>query len=34
MISFIIGLFVGDFLGVALMVLLAMAKDKKPPNRR
>lgn len=33
MISFIIGLFVGSFFGVALMALLAMAKDKKPPKR-
>lgn len=32
MISFIIGLFVGDFLGVALMALLAMAKDKETPK--
>ena len=33
MISFIIGLFVGDFLGVALMALLAMARDPEPPKR-
>lgn len=33
MISFIIGLFVGSFLGVALMALLAMARDTKPPKR-
>ena len=33
MISFIIGLFVGDFLGVALMALLAMAKDTEPPKQ-
>ena len=33
MISFIIGLFVGSFIGVALMALLAMAKDPKPPKR-
>ena len=33
MISFIIGLFVGSFIGVALMALLAMAKDTKPPKR-
>lgn len=32
MISFIIGLFVGDFLGVALMALLAMARDPEPPK--
>lgn len=30
MISFIIGLFVGSFIGVALMALLAMAKDYEP----
>ncbi len=30
MISFIIGLFVGSFIGVALMALLAMAKDTEP----
>ena len=30
MISFIIGLFVGDFIGVALMVLMYMAKDYEP----
>ena len=29
----IIGIFIGDILGVALMALLAMAKDKKPPKR-
>lgn len=33
MISFIIGLFVGNFFGVALMALMAMAKDPKPPKR-
>ena len=33
MISFIIGLFVGNFFGVALMALLAMAKDPEPPKR-
>ena len=33
MISFIIGLFVGSFLGVALMALLAMARDPEPPKR-
>ena len=33
MISFIIGLFVGGLIGVALMALLAMAKDPKPPKR-
>ena len=33
MISFIIGLFVGSFLGVALMALLAMARDTDPPKR-
>jgi len=32
MISFIIGLFVGSFLGVALMALLAMARDPEPPK--
>ena len=30
MISFIIGLFVGSFIGVALMALMAMAKDYEP----
>ena len=30
MISFIIGLFVGSFIGVALMALLAMARDYEP----
>lgn len=30
MISFIIGLFVGSFIGVALMALMAMAKDSEP----
>jgi hypothetical protein len=30
MISFIIGLFVGSFIGVVLMALLAMAKDYEP----
>ena len=30
MISFIIGLFVGSFIGVALMVLMCMAKDYEP----
>lgn len=30
MISFIIGLFVGSFIGVALMALLYMAKDYEP----
>ena len=34
MISFIIGLFVGSFIGVALMALLAMAKDKEPPKEK
>jgi len=29
----IIGIFIGDILGVALMALLAMAKDPKPPKR-
>lgn len=29
----IIGTFFGSIIGVALMVLLAMAKDKKPPKR-
>ena len=33
MISFIIGLFVGNFIGVALMALLAMARDPEPPKR-
>ena len=33
MISFIIGLFVGDFIGVALMALMYMAKDYEPPKR-
>lgn len=33
MISFIIGLFVGSFIGVALMALLAMARDTEPPKR-
>ena len=32
MISFIIGLFVGSFTGVALMALMAMAKGKEPPK--
>lgn len=32
MISFIIGLFVGSFIGVALMALLAMAKGTEPPK--
>ena len=34
MISFIIGLFVGSFIGVALMALMAMAKDPKPPKEK
>ena len=33
MISFIIGLFVGNLIGVALMALMAMAKDCEPPKR-
>ena len=33
MISFIIGLFVGSFIGVALMALLAMARDSDPKKR-
>ena len=33
MISFIIGLFVGNFFGVALMALLAMARDPELPKR-
>ena len=33
MISFIIGLFVGSFLGVALMALLAMARDTDSPKK-
>lgn len=32
MIGFIIGLFVGSFIGVALMALLAMARDPEPPK--
>ena len=32
-IGLIIGTFFGSFIGVALMVLLAMAKDKKLPKR-
>ena len=32
MISFIIGLFVGGLIGVALMALLAMAKDTEPKS--
>ena len=33
MISFIIGLFVGSFLGVALMALMYMAKDYEPKKQ-
>ena len=33
MIGFIIGLFVGDFIGVALMALMYMAKDYEPKKR-
>ena len=33
MISFIIGLFVGSFIGVALMALMAMARDYEPKKR-
>ena len=33
MISFIIGVFVGGIIGVALMALLAMARDPEPPKR-
>lgn len=33
MIGFIIGLFVGSFFGVAIMALLAMARDPEPPKR-
>ena len=33
MINFIIGLFVGGFLGVVLMTLLAMARDPEPPKQ-
>ena len=33
MISFIIGLFVGSFLGVTTMALLNMAKDTEPPKQ-
>ena len=29
----IIGIFIGDILGVALMALLAMAKETEPPKR-
>ena len=32
-IGLIIGIFVGDILGVALMALLAMARDPEPPKR-
>lgn len=32
-IGFIIGIFAGDILGVALMSLLALARDTKPPKR-
>ena len=32
-IGLIIGIFVGDILGVALMSLLALARDPKPPKR-
>ena len=31
--GFIIGIFIGDILGVALMSLLALARDTKPPKR-
>ena len=34
MISFIIGVFVGNFFGVMLMSLLAMAKDTEPPKEK
>lgn len=33
MISFIIGLFVGSFLGVALMALMYMARDYEPKQK-
>ena len=33
MISFIIGLFVGGFIGVALMALMYMAKDYEPKQK-
>lgn len=33
MISFIIGVFVGGFIGMVLMALLAMARDPEPPKR-
>jgi hypothetical protein len=33
MISFIIGLFVGCFIGMAIMTLLAMARDPEPPKQ-
>ena len=32
-IGLIIGIFIGDILGVALMALLAMARDPEPPKR-
>lgn len=33
MINFIIGIFIGAFLGVTTMVLLNMAKDTEPPKQ-
>ena len=33
MINFIIGIFIGAFLGVAIMALLNMAKDTEPPKQ-
>lgn len=33
MINFIIGIFIGAFLGVMLMALLSMAKDTEPPKQ-
>jgi len=33
MISFIIGVFVGSIIGVALMALMAMARDPEPPKQ-
>ncbi|MBR1482276.1 MAG: hypothetical protein IJ598_04800 [Ruminococcus sp.] len=32
MINFIIGLFIGAFLGVTIMALFSMAKDTEPPK--
>lgn len=33
MINFIIGIFIGAFLGVTTMALLSMAKDTEPPKQ-